>query len=150
VPLLRRLHLEEGDEEDSEEAHARRVAADAGLRRLDQLATANQNAKTVDYLRQVHGERRRKWAARDRTLHAKDDADHRDLPRSDGGAERNAESYRSLRRAMIDAERAAIIDLRDRDAISDDVMRRVQRELDLETMLLDSAEDDAPEPFDEE
>jgi monovalent cation/hydrogen antiporter len=150
VPLLRRLDLAKGDDEDSEEAHARRVAADVGLRRLDQLATSNQNAKAVGYLRQLHGERRRKWAARDRTLHSADDADHRDLPRTDAGAERNAESYRSLRRAMMDAERAAIIDLRDRDTIGDDVMRRVQRELDLETMMLDSAEDDASEPFDEE
>ena len=50
---------------------------------------------------------------------------------------------------MIDAERRAIIDLRDQGAIGDEVLRRVQRDLDLETMLLESGEDDAPEsPYD--
>jgi hypothetical protein len=39
--------------------------------------------------------------------------------------------------------------LRDEGAIGDEVLRRVQRDLDLETMLLESGEDDAPEsPYD--
>ena len=37
---------------------------------------------------------------------------------------------------MIDAEQAALVDLRDRGEIGDDVMRSVQRELDLEEELL--------------
>jgi hypothetical protein len=36
------------------------------------------------------------------------------------------------------------VGLRDQGVIGDDVPRRVQRDLDLETMLLESAEDDAP------
>jgi hypothetical protein len=43
----------------------------------------------------------------------------------------------------------AVLKLRDEGAIGDEVLRRVQRDLDLETMLLDSGEDDAPEsPYD--
>ena len=39
--------------------------------------------------------------------------------------------------------------LRDDGEIGDEVLRRIQRDLDLETMLLESAEDDAPEsPYD--
>ena len=41
---------------------------------------------------------------------------------------------------MIDAERSTLRNLRDRDVIGDDVMRRVLRDLDLETVLLDSRE----------
>jgi len=33
-----------------------------------------------------------------------------------------------------------VIDLRDRGVIGDDVMRRIQRDLDLETMLLETSE----------
>lgn len=65
------------------------------------------------------------------------------------GAEREASGYPRLRTAMITAERRAIIRLRDEGAIGDEVLRRVQRDLDLETMLLESGEDDAPEsPYD--
>ena len=41
---------------------------------------------------------------------------------------------------MIAAERRALFDLRDRAVIGDDVMTTVQHELDLEQMLLDSAQ----------
>jgi hypothetical protein len=46
---------------------------------------------------------------------------------------------------MLDAERRAVVELRDRGVIGDDVLRRIQRDLDLETMLLEAAADDAPE-----
>jgi len=39
---------------------------------------------------------------------------------------------------MIDAEDKAVLELRDRGVIGDDVMRRIRRELDLERILLDS------------
>ena len=82
--------------------------------------------------------------------HGADDEVHRGLAGWGGsGAEREASGYRRLRTAMIAAERRAIIRLRDEGAIGDEVLRRVQRDLDLETMLLESGEDDAPEsPYD--
>ena len=45
--------------------------------------------------------------------------------------------HRRLMREVVDAERSALIDLRDQDIISDDVMRRVARELDLEEVRLE-------------
>ena len=45
-------------------------------------------------------------------------------------------SFRRLRRAMIEAEREVFIDLRDRGQIDDEVLLRVQRELDLEESIL--------------
>jgi Na+/H+ antiporter len=151
VPALHLLHLT-GDREDrSEEAHARRVAAEVGLRRLEEVARqGGVDPGALGDIRSKYGKSLRQWATRDRHQHGALDADHRGLSAVDGeGAERYAASYRSLRTAMIAAERRAIIDLRDRGTIGDDVMRRVQRELDLETMLLESADDDAPEsPYD--
>jgi hypothetical protein len=41
---------------------------------------------------------------------------------------------------MLDAEQSAVIELRDSGAIGDDVMRRVQRDLDLESMLLETSD----------
>lgn len=43
---------------------------------------------------------------------------------------------RRLRRALLDEERRTAIDLRDRGAIGDAVLLRVQRELDLEDVHL--------------
>ena len=41
---------------------------------------------------------------------------------------------------MIAAERDALLKLRDENVISDDVMREIQRDLDLEQILIESRE----------
>jgi len=150
-PLLRWLRLEDGGELDDEEAHARRIAAEVGLRRLDEEGSRDGvDPAMVTYLRQKYAGIVNRWSARDRAVHGAHDPQHRALAGRDGaGAERDATTYRSLRTAMIDAERRAIVKLRDDGEIGDEVLRRIQRDLDLETMLLESAEDDAPEsPYD--
>jgi len=146
-PLLRALRLQDGGELDDEEAHARRIAAEVGLERLEQEGVRDGvEARLLDELRRHYSVRLDRWSARDREAHGAEDEAHRDLAGRDGrGAEHQAVAYRRLRRAMIAAERAAVIRLRDEGAIGDEVLRRVQRDLDLETMLLESAEDDAPE-----
>ncbi len=52
------------------------------------------------------------------------------------GAETPSAAYRRLRREMLLTERAEFIRLRDIGEITDDVLRRVQRDLDLEEALL--------------
>jgi len=54
--------------------------------------------------------------------------------------ESRADEYRRIRSAMLRDEQTALLDLRDRDVIGDDIMRRIQRDLDLETMLLETGE----------
>jgi monovalent cation/hydrogen antiporter len=150
-PLLRWLRLEDDGELDNEEAHARRIAAEVGLKKLDEEGRRDGADPTmVDYLRRKYEGRVDQWSARDREVHGAEDQEHRALAGRDGrGAERAAISYRSLRGAMIGAERRAVVKLRDDGEIGDEVLRRIQRDLDLETMLLESAEDDAPEsPYD--
>ena len=150
-PLLRWLRLKDGGELDDEEAHARRIAAEVGLRRLDEEGRRDGvEPDVLRYLRRKYAARLDRWSGRDREAHGAEDPEHRALAGRDGtGAERAASSYRRLRSAMIDAERRAVVGLRDQGVIGDEVLRRVQRDLDLETMLLESGEDDAPEsPYD--
>jgi CPA1 family monovalent cation:H+ antiporter len=146
APIVRWWGLTEG-ERDTEEAHARRVVAEAGLRRLEEEARRDGvDRATARYLEATYRRRAHRWAARDRERHGQLDEDHARLAGIDGGrAEHLATAYRALRAAMIEDEREALINLRDQGVIGDDVLRRVQRDLDLETMLLESTEDDAPQ-----
>ena len=56
----------------------------------------------------------------------------------DPAAEQELLEHRLIRRAVIDAERAAVLRLRDRGAIDDDVWRRVERDLDLEELRMEA------------
>jgi len=150
APLVRWWGLTERDS-GSEEAHARRVVAEAGLRRLNEEAKQDGvDRATVRFLDATYHRRVQRWSARDRERHDRPDEDHARLAGVDGSrAEELATAYRTLRAAMIEGEREALIDLRDQGVIGDDVLRRVQRELDLESMLLESGEDGAPQsPYD--
>ena len=151
-PLLRRLRLSDGGELYNEEAHARRVAAEAGLKQLEHESEHGDGVDpdAVRILRHRYSARVARWSARDREVHGAEDPEHRALAERDGtGAERQATGHRRLSRAIIEAERLALIRLRDSGAIGDEVLRRVQRDLDLETMLVEAGEDDAPaSPYD--
>ena len=146
APLIRWWGLTEGGQRDTEEAHARRVVAEAGLRRLQaEAARDGVDRAMAAYLEATYRGQVDRWSARDRARHGQEDEDHARLAGIDGGpAEGQARAYRSLRAAMIEDEREALVRLRDQDVIGDDVMRRVQRDLDLETVLLSSSEDGAP------
>jgi hypothetical protein len=88
----------------------------------------------------------RRWKTRDRARQGTGDDAHRAENAADARqTEQAAASERRLRLALIAVERRALIALRDRDRIGDDVLRRVQRDLDLETMLLEASADSAPD-----
>ena len=59
-------------------------------------------------------------------------------PDGDGKIEKRSLKYQKLRRELIDAERHAVVELRNAGEISDEVMRRVERDLDLEVSRLDA------------
>jgi CPA1 family monovalent cation:H+ antiporter len=147
APLIRWWGLTEGEERNTEEAHARRVVAEAGLRRLEEEAGRDGvDRATARYLEATYRRRVQRWAARDAAYHGQEDEDHSRLAGIDGSrAEHLATAHRALRTAMIEGEREALVQLRDQGVIGDDVLRRVQRDLDLETMLLQSAEEGAPQ-----
>jgi len=52
------------------------------------------------------------------------------------GRETPSEAYTRLRSVMLDAERTRLVELRDSGRIDDEILRRVQRDLDLEESLL--------------
>jgi len=150
APFARLLGIRANDEEVTEDAHARLAAAEAGLRTLDEPSIAgSQYPEVVRYLRQRHRQRARRWAAREQEPHDGEpedvahDHDHFTIAPSHEAAaidERRAEEYRRVRAAMLSAEQEAILDLRDRGVIGDDVMRGIQRDFDLETLLLETSE----------
>ena len=150
APFARLLGIRANDEEVAEEAHARLAAAEAGLRTLDEPAIAiSQYPEVVRYLRQRHRQRARRWAAREQEPHDAEsedvahDHDHFTIAPSHEAAaidDRRGEEYRRVRSAMLHAETEAILGLRDRGVIDDDVMRRIQRDFDLETLLLETSE----------
>ena len=125
--VIRLCRLEDdGAEEVREEAQARIEAADAALARLDELLAEDWvRPATADRIRGSYGFRRERFSARF------DDGD-------DGAIEEQSLAYQRLRRELLDAERRAVLDLRRSGAISDDVARRISRDLDLEEARLDA------------
>ena len=148
APLLHRLHLSAGESDEAEESHARLAIAEAGLNALDDpKIAASPYPEVVRYLRKRHLQRARRWAAEESALHDEDTGDiaHHHLvhaPSHAAGAldGRRAAEYRRVRSAMLDAEQAAVLKLRDDGVLADDIMRRIQRDLDLETLLLETSE----------
>ena len=55
----------------------------------------------------------------------------------DGTIEEQSLAYQRVRRELLDAERSAVVALRNEGRIADDVMQRVTRDLDLEDSRLD-------------
>jgi CPA1 family monovalent cation:H+ antiporter len=125
--VIRLLGLEDDGLAEKEEAKARIKAAEAALRRLEELTGEDWvNDDTVERMRGAYGFRMRRFAAR---------FDNTD----DGNVERRSQSYQRLRAELLAAERDAVIDLRREGRISDEVMRRLERDLDLEIARLDLA-----------
>jgi CPA1 family monovalent cation:H+ antiporter len=123
--LIRLLRLEDDGLEAKEDTKARIYAAEAALARLEELVDEDWvREDTAERLRGLYGFRRSRFQARF------DAAD-------DGSIEQRSANYQRLRRELLEAERAAIVALRRDGRISDDVMHRIERDLDLEDVRLD-------------
>ena len=123
--LIRWLDLEDDGLAEKEEAKARIRAAEAALARLDELVDEDWvNADTAERMRGLYGFRRDRFRSRFD-------------PESDGAIEGQSLSYQRLRRELLEAERQELRRLRLDGRIDDDVVRRVQRDLDLENERLD-------------
>jgi Na+/H+ antiporter len=123
--LIRALRVEDDGGAEREEIKARKHAAKAAIARIDDLAAEEWvRDETADRMRGLYDYRLRRFAARF------DDGD-------DGALEAQSMSYQRLRREALDAERAAVFDLRNRGVINDEVMNRVVRDLDLEDTRLE-------------
>jgi CPA1 family monovalent cation:H+ antiporter len=122
LPLLIRW-LGVGDDGSAahEELHAREAAVLAAMERLDQLAAEwPGHLELIDHLRERHEHA---------TEHLEHDHESGAVPQDQEAAEHGI-----IQQAVIDAQRLAVIDLRDRGVISDEALRRVERGLDLEEL----------------
>jgi CPA1 family monovalent cation:H+ antiporter len=124
--VIRALRLEEDDGgAEAEETHARIRAAEAALERLDELAPEPWVLDaTAERLRGLYRFRVDRFSARSD-------------PDGDGKIEKQSLKYQKLRRELLEAERHAVVELRNTGEISDEVMRRIERDLDLEIARLD-------------
>lgn len=119
--VIRGLGVVTADDSGREEALARAETAEAALARLTEL--------------------RPEWSAHAELLDALEaryahQASH--APTQGGGPVRESEeeliAHRQIRRELIEAEREAALDLHAKGAISDEVRRRIERDLDLEEL----------------
>jgi Na+/H+ antiporter len=117
LPAVARALGVERDGGDIEEARARAEAARAALERAEALA-AQAPQECVEHLRHRYEERLRLHSAR--AEGAPDDA-----------LEQAIEACAWLRHELIEAEHEALVRLRERGAVSEDIYQRIQQDLDL-------------------
>ena len=123
--LIRILRLEPDDGADREDAKARIKAAEAALARLEQLEAEEWvREDTAERMRGAYNFRTRRFRARYEGVEG-------------DGEEERSQAYQRLRRELLDAERGAVLGLRNEGLITEEVMQRVQRDIDLEDSRLD-------------
>jgi Na+/H+ antiporter len=123
--LIRRLGVEDDGLDTYEELGARMHAAEAAIARVEELADEDWvHEDTIHRTRRLYEFRRRRFA----------ELKHGD---GEGGVDERSTRYQRLMHEIIAAEREALLDMRNRGQITDEVMRRVEHDLDLEEARLD-------------
>jgi CPA1 family monovalent cation:H+ antiporter len=123
--VIRVLGVEDDGNLEQRESKARILAARAALDRIEELREQEWvRDDTADRMRGMYDFRIRRFSAR----FDEDD---------DGAIDRQSEAYQRLRRKVLEAERAEIIRLRNVGKINDEIMRRIERDLDLEDTRLE-------------
>src|SRR5215212_5328143 len=123
--LIRILGLEDDGNQEREEIKGRIEVANAALTRIDELAEEDWvREDTTERVRGVFNYRRSRFVARF------------DGANDDGLEERSA-AYQRLLRELLSAQRATLIRLRNEGRIGDEVMHRIERDLDLEESRLE-------------
>ncbi|MBA3262498.1 MAG: Na+/H+ antiporter [Thermoleophilaceae bacterium] len=123
APLIERLGVRDDGAEEREEVAARIRLAEAAIERAEELDGQDWvRSDTVERVRGLYDYRRRRFGA---------------VGDGDGAEyEERTGAYIRLMYEIFDAQREALITLRNSGAISDEVRRRVERELDLEESRL--------------
>jgi Na+/H+ antiporter len=123
--VIRALGVHDDGGEAQEELRARLVATQAALSRIEELGAEEWTRNdTIERMTGLYDYRRRRLKARAGKL-------------DDDGYEDRSQSYQRIVREVLEAQRAAVIALRNDGTISNDVMHRIERELDLEDQRLE-------------
>ncbi|MEA2466357.1 MAG: monovalent cation/hydrogen antiporter [Thermoleophilaceae bacterium] len=122
--LIRRLDVHD-DGEVAAEAKARLTAAKAAIRRLDELRDEEWTRdETIERMRAMYEYRTRRFRSR---FVDDDDTDYDD----------RSVRYQRAVREVLQAQRDAIIEMRNAGTISSETMHRIERDLDLEDSRLE-------------
>jgi CPA1 family monovalent cation:H+ antiporter len=123
--LMRKLGVGADGAAEREEGIARLTSARAALRRIDELAEEKWTTdEEISYLRAIHEHRTHRYDGDGDAEEAERDRVQDDVARR-------------LKREVLQAERKAVIQLRDEGTIGDEVLRRLERELDLQDIWLE-------------
>jgi CPA1 family monovalent cation:H+ antiporter len=123
--LIRRLGVARGPEEDAEELRARLAATKAALAEIDELAGEDWTRDdTIERMRGSYEYRRRRLAARAGKI-------------EDDGYEDRTLAYQQIVQRVLGVQRETLVGMRNAGEISNEVMNRVIRELDLEESRLE-------------
>jgi Na+/H+ antiporter len=124
--VIRGLRLRDDGSDEVEEVRGRIEAAQAALIRLEELAEVEWTRDaTVELVRRLYEYRQRRFAVRAGDI---DDED---------GIEESSAAYQRLMHELYAAQRAMLVQMRNRGEISNDVMHRIERDLDLEEARLE-------------
>jgi CPA1 family monovalent cation:H+ antiporter len=124
--LIRRFGIQDDGTDGAEELVGRRASVAAALARLDELAAEEWTYDdTIERMRKLYEYRNRRFAAR---AGETEDAD---------GIEHRSRKYQMTLRMVLDAQRGELVRLRNAGEISNEVMHRLERELDLEEERLE-------------
>ena len=122
--LIRALGLEDDRIGDKEETHGRVSIAEAALERLDELVDEDWvREDTAERIRGLYGYRRDRFASR--------------FEGDPEGVEERSAAYQHLMVELLGAQRLRLITMRDEGSIGDEVMHRIERDLDLEESRLE-------------
>jgi CPA1 family monovalent cation:H+ antiporter len=125
--VIRVLHIDDDGKEAYWENKARMFAAQAAVTRVEELREEEWvRDETADRVRQLYDYRRRRFASR----FAEDGTES-------GQIEDRSVAYQRLLHEIYTAQRGALIALRREGRITDDIMHRVERDLDLEESRLE-------------
>ncbi len=123
--LIRRLGITDEGAEEREETRTRLVTARAAIAQIDALAGEDWTRDdTIRRLRNFYEYRKQRFAARAGTL-------------EDDRFEDRTLAYQRVVREVIEAQRRALLDMRSSGELSEDMMNRILRELDLEDSRLE-------------
>lgn len=130
--LLRRLGVHEGDAPRREEDKARLLAAEAAIRRVEELAAEDwvreDTAERVRAMYRFRSNRFRQRLGKDVDWPVDEDIDGR------------SQDYQRLLREIVGAQRTELLALRREGRIGDEILRRIERDLDLEEARLEAGE----------
>ena len=123
--LIRRLGVSDGGADADEEVRARLVATKAVLEELDALEGEEWTRdETVERMRALYEYRKRRLAARAGKI-------------EDDGYEDRSLAYQQMIQLVLGAQREALLRMRSEGELSNEVMNRILRELDLEESRLE-------------